>query len=315
MSGGPISQVESWRIAFANPSLHDLAAGLLALAICFLWPRRIGKFLPAPLVALVVGTVVAILVFTEARTIGAIPQGMPTFHLPLLEWGSIGALVKPAFILGLLGSIDSLLTSLVADAQTRTRHKPNRELVGQGIGNLAAGVLGALPGAGATTGTVTNIRAGGRTPLAGVLAAALPLALLLGLARIAEPIPLSVLAGILIKVGWDIIDWRFVTRIRSIRREYVFTMLVTLSMTVFIDLITAVALGLIVASVIRARDMERHEMQNVVAVPLVDPAFVQDLESADPDRLPGRTRQAEGTVLGRLRKRPRSRRRRGYRGP
>ena len=284
--GGPLSQVAAWPEAVASSSLHDLAVGAVALAICIFWPRGLRRFLPAPLAALALGTVLALFVLTEARTIGPIPSGLPAFQIPRLEWGSMGGLVEPALIIALLGSIDSLLTSLVADSQTRTRHNPNRELVGQGLGNVAAGVLGALPGAGATMGTVTSIRAGGRSPLAGVLAAVLLLTLLLGFGWIAEPIPLAVLAGILLKVGWDIVDWRFALRLRAIRREYVLVMLLTFLVTMLVDLITAVALGLIGAGVVRSRDDTRGEMDRVLSVPLLDPDRLPNLEDFDPSRLP-----------------------------
>ncbi len=284
--GGPLIQIMAWPDAVSHTSPHDLGVGAVALAICVFWPRRIGRFLPAPLVALAIGTCVALFALTEARTIGSIPAELPAFQMPHLEWGLIGHLGKPALILALLGSIDSLLTSLVADSQTRTRHDPNRELVGQGLGNLAAGVLGALPGAGATMGTVISIRAGGRSPLAGALAAILLLALLLGCGWIAEPIPLSVLAGILMRVGWDIVDWRFVGRLRAIRREYVLVMFLTLLVTVFVDLVTAVALGLIVAGWIHARDLGRGELEGVISVPLMDPVFVPTPWQAEPLHLP-----------------------------
>ena len=284
--GGPLAQIAAWPDALAAPGLHDLAVGVLALTICVLWPRRVGRFLPAPLVALAVGTCVALFWLTEVGTIGAIPEGLPAFQTPRLEWGSIAGLVEPALIIALLGSIDSLLTSLVADSQTRTRHNPNRELVGQGLGNLAAGVLGALPGAGATMGTVTCIRAGGRGPLAGALAALLLLGLLHGFGWIAEPIPLAVLAGILMKVGWDIVDWRFVVRLRAIRREYVLVMLLTFLVTVFVDLVTAVALGLIAAGVVRSRSLGRSELDSVLSVPFLEPDFMPTLADVDPSRLP-----------------------------
>ena len=116
----------------------------------------------------------------------------------------------------------------MADSLTRTRHDPNQELIGQGLGNLASGLGGGLPGAGATMGTVTSIRAGGRSPVAGALGAVILLTLLLGAGWIAEPIPLAVLAGILLKIGWDVIDWRFINRVHRIRREYVLVMIVTL---------------------------------------------------------------------------------------
>ena len=286
VSGGPLVQIAAWPEAIANPNSHDLAVGLTALAICVFWPRRMRRFLPPALAALAIGTCIAFFGLTEARTIGAIPSGLPAFQVPQIGLDSIGHFLEPALILALLGSIDSLLTSLIADSQTRTRHNPDRELVGQGLGNLAAGILGALPGAGATMGTVTNIRAGGRSPLAGILTAILLLGLLLGFGWIAEPIPLAVLAGILIKVGWDIIDWRFVVHLRAIRLEYVFIMLLTFLVTVFVDLVTAVALGLITAGVIRSRDLTQNELEGVLSLPVLDFDSLPSLAEIDPYSLP-----------------------------
>ena len=284
--GGPLVQIAAWPEAIANPNPHDLTVGLTALAICVFWPRRIRRFLPPPLAALTIGTCIAFFWLTEARTMGAIPAGLPAFHAPQIELGLIGHFLEPALILALLGSIDSLLTSLIADSQTRTRHNADRELVGQGLGNLAAGIVGALPGSGSPLVTVTNIRAGGRSPLAGILTAILLLGLLLGFGWVAEPIPLAVLAGILIKVGWDIIDWRFVVHLRAIRFEYVFIMLLTFLVTVFVDLVTAVALGLIAASVVRSRDLTQNELEGVLSLPILDFDFLPSLAEIDPYSLP-----------------------------
>ena len=288
-TGGTLSQIAAWPEAIGNLNPDGLVVGTIALAICIFWPRRWARFAPSPLVALVTGTLAALFWFTGAKTIGDIPAGWPSIHLPRLSWDLLISFVEPALIIALLGSIDSLLTSLVADSLTHTRHNPNKELVGQGLGNLAAGFLGALPGAGATMGTVTSIRAGGRSPLAGALRAIILLALLLGAGPIAEPVPLAVLAGILLKVGWDIVDWRFILRIRRIRREYVLVMLITFSLTVFVDLITAVALGLIASGVVRSKRSEHHELDRVTSVPLVNPAFFggdPDIDDMDPYRMP-----------------------------
>ena len=189
--------------------------------------------------------------------------------------------VQPALIIALLGSIDSLLTSLVADSMTRTRHDANRELVGQGIGNVVAGFVWGLPGAGATLGTVVNIRAGGRTQVSGALRAAILLALVLGLGRYVEAIPHAALAGILMKVGWDIIDWRFMTRIHRVQREHLLVMLLTMGLTVFLNLVTAVAIGLIAAGMASARQFERLELESVVSVPLLDKCFLLSQEGAN----------------------------------
>ncbi len=289
VSGGPLSQIMAWPDAFRNLNPHCVVVGVISLAIYVSWPRRIERFLPRPLAALAIGTLAALFRFTDAKAIGEIPTGWPAFHIPQLHLGQIGGFIEPALIIALLGSIDSLLTSLVADSLTRTRHDPNKELVGQGLGNFVAGFFGALPGAGATMGTVTSIRAGGRSPLAGAIGAVLLLGFLVGFGRVAEPIPLAVLSGILMKIGWDIIDWRFLTRIRRIRLEYIVVMLITFGLTVFVDLITAVALGLIAAGVVRSRESERHELDRVRSLPLLNPAFFPEsdnLVDVDPFRMP-----------------------------
>lgn len=280
--GGPINSIRAWPEAIANLNYHALIVGLIALLAGIFWPNRLSKYLPGPLVALILGTAAAIFFFTNAPIIGKVPTGLPEFFIPEITPGFLASALQPAFILALLGSIDSLLTSLVADSITRTRHNPNRELMGQGLGNFVAGIVGALPGAGATMGTVVNIRAGGRTPVSGALRSIVLLALVLGLGQIAEPIPHAVLAGILIKVGWDIIDWRFVTRVRHVPREYLMVMLMTLLLTVFVDLVTAVALGLIASAVMRARQSEQLELDSVVSVPLLDQTFLSDPD-ADED--------------------------------
>ena len=244
------------------------------------------------------------------------PTGLPEFFIPELTPGFLASALQPAFILALLGSIDSLLTSLVADSITRTRHNPNRELMGQGLGNFVAGIVGALPGAGATMGTVVNIRAGGRTPVSGALRSIVLLALVLGLGQIAEPIPHAVLAGILIKVGWDIIDWRFITRIRHVPREYLMVMLMTLLLTVFVDLVTAVALGLIASAVMRARQSAQLELDSVVSVPLLDQTFLSDPDADEDDFRyvpgPGRSAGLPWTLLGSLGQRTCARCQRGH---
>lgn len=289
--GGLFGIVQAWPDAALALNLHAVIIGAISLAICVFWPRRLGRFLPAPLLALIIGTLVAALWLRDAPIIGKLPSGFPTLYLPQLRPGLLLSAIQPALTLALIGSVNSLVASLVADSLTRTRHKPNRELAGQGIANIAAGLLGALPGAGAPSGTTVNIRAGGRTPVSGVLCAAVLLALVLGLGQIAEPIPLAALAGVLIKVGWDIIDWRLITRIRHVRRDYLLVMLLTLVCTVFVDLITAIALGLIVSAFARARESERRELGRVISVPLLDREFFSGAagpNAADSDQFQAR---------------------------
>ena len=188
--------------------------------------------MPASLLALIVGTLLCVLWLGDAPPIGPVPTGLPSFQFSLPAASFLARAVELALILALIGSVDSLLVSQVADSLTRTQHRPNRELVGQGLGNVFAGLLGGVPGAGSPVLTVTNIRAGGRTrvsgvsyALLGVSYALLMLALVLGLGRYVEPIPHAALAGILVKIGWDVIDWRLLKRVHRLQREHLVVML------------------------------------------------------------------------------------------
>jgi sulfate permease, SulP family len=274
-AGGTLGAVQALPQIAQGINLHAFIIALSALSVMVFWPASLRRFLPPPLAALIIGTLLATFVFQNAPVIGEVPKGLPTLYFPSVAFGELPALLQPAFILALLGSIDSLLTSLVADSITRTHHNSNRELIGQGIGNIAAGLIGGLPGAGATMRTVVNVRAGGRTPISGAFHAIILLSLLLGLGPLAERIPHAVLAGILMKVGWDIIDWNYLRHIRTAPRAKVAVMLITLLLTVFVDLITAVAVGLILASFVTAQWMESEELKGVtsVAIPEDDDDF------------------------------------------
>ena len=273
-TGGPVGAMRALPEAVTGVNPNSLAIAAATLAVGTLWPRPFRRYLPPTLAALIAGTLLGVLWLTNTPVIGDVPTGLPTLRLPDISWSVLDGVLTPALTIALLGSIDSLLTSLIADSMTRTRHDPNRELVGQGIGNMLAGFLQALPGAGATMGTVVNIRAGGRTRVSGVLRAVILLAMVLGLARYVEAIPHAVLAGILMKVGWDIIDWRFITRAHRVQREHLIVMLITMGLTVFLDLVTAVAIGFIAAGMANARQFERLEMDTVVSVPLLDRTFL-----------------------------------------
>ena len=276
--GGPMAAVRAVPEALANLNGSALAIGAATLAVSIFWPQRLSRLLPGPLVALIAGTALGVFWLTEAPIIGTIPAGLPELQLSLPSASFVARAFHPALVLALLGSVDSLLTSLVADSLTGTQHDSNRELVGQGLGNTIAGLFGGLPGAGATMGTVVNIRAGGLTRMSGALRAVLLLGVLLGLGRYLEPIPHAVLAGILIKVGWDIIDWPLLAHLHRIRRDHLFVLVLTLGLTVFVDLVTAVAIGLIVAGMAHARQIESLELDNVLSVPLLDRVFFEGVE-------------------------------------
>lgn len=246
--GGTIPALLEVPNAMSNPNVEALGIGVLTLAIVFLWPASWGRYLPSPLVALIAGTVVS-LGLSNVPVLGAIPTGLPEFIMPSLSSDTVLIVFEAALILAILGAIDSLLTSLVADNMTRTRHHSNRELIGQGVGNVAAGFFGGIPGAGATMRTVVNIRTGGVTKISGMLHSLLLLAVVLILAPLASKIPHAVLAGILVKVGYDIIDLSYLKRAHRGPRFDLALMVMVLSLTVFVDLITAVVAGVVIAAV------------------------------------------------------------------
>lgn len=236
-------------------SFMALIMALGTIAIIMLLPR-LTKKIPATLVALIVMTLISILCsFDAALTIGNIPAGLPMpffakegMDLSGINWlTTIEAAVVPGLTLAGLGSIDTLLTSVVADNITKTKHNPNQELIGQGIGNALAGIFCGIAGAGATMRTVVNVKSGGRTQISGMVHAMFLLAILLGLGSLVKYVPLSVLAGILITVGWGIIDFRGFKDLTHIPKADAFVLIVVFVMTVFVDLLTAVGIGMVIA--------------------------------------------------------------------
>ncbi len=254
-----------------NPQGGASALALIALAIVFIIPTyfpKVNRLLPAPLMALIVGTAAYLLFMQDsgAPILGEIPTGLPDPQLPIIMLTHLADMIPAALMLAALGSIDSLLTSLVADNMTRTHHQSDRELVGQGIGNTIAGLFGGLPGAGATMRTVVNVKAGGLTPISGALHAVILLVIVLGAGGLAANIPKAVLAGILVKVGVDIIDWDYLKRIRTIPKTSVFVMVTVLLLTVFVDLIIAVSVGMVMASMVFLKRMTDLQLQSITTV-------------------------------------------------
>ena len=254
-SGGVIASIQNYPEVLTSVEPFPTGLGLLTLAIVFWYPRRLNRLLPAPLTALTICTVLALLAGTlwpesAIPLIGDIPQGLPQLHLPRLDWGNISATLGYSLMLATLGSIDSLLTSIVADNITRTEHDSNRELIGQGIANALSGLFGGLPGAGATMRTVVNVQAGGKSSLSGMVHAVVLALVLFGAGGVTAQIPHAVLAGILIKVGIDIIDWGFLKRAHRISIKAAGIMYGVMLLTVLVDLITAVAIGVFVANIL-----------------------------------------------------------------
>ena len=282
--GGPLGTIRAWPDLLDNLHYHAIVIGVVTLGVACLWPKRLRRYLPPTLAALIAGTLLSVAWSSDVAVIGDVPQGFPAIALPSFSLDLLGRAVQPAITLALLGSINTLLTSLMADSMTRTQHDSDRELIGQGIGNVATGFVAGMPSAGITVLTGANIRAGARTRVSGVLCAAILLAIVLGLGRFLEVIPHAALAAILMKISWDIIDWRFLTRLRLIQREHLVVMVATLALTVFVDLLTAVAVGLVVAGMVGSRRFELFQLDRVVSVPLLDQTFLYaDVDILDLD--------------------------------
>jgi SulP family sulfate permease len=260
--GGTIPALVSVPGAIIDPNWFALGIGVMTLAIVFSWPAKLGKYLPAPLAALVVATVLST-VFVGAPILGDVPSGLPTFIMPTYDQDAFLIIVEAAFLLALLGAIDSLLTSLVADNMTRTRHNSSQELIGQGIGNTVAGLFGGVPGAGATMRTVVNIRSGGQFKISGMLHGLVLLSVALVFAPFASLIPHAALAGILFKVGYDIIDWSYLKRAHRGPRWDLALMGIVLGLTVFVDLITAVAVGVVLAALAFIKQLSESQLEKL----------------------------------------------------
>ena len=204
-------------IEHANPQAITVA-GITLLTGIF-WPERLRKYLPGPLAALIAGSIPALFWLNDQPMVARVPIGLPELQVPALSTVQ-GEMAAAAITLALVGSIDSLMNALMADRMTQTRHRPNRELAAQGIGNIAAGFVGGLPASANTAGTVVNIGSGGGR-VAGALCALILLALMLGLGQFVTNIPIAVLAGILVKAGWDIIPRRsLLCAVRRVRIRY-----------------------------------------------------------------------------------------------
>lgn len=277
-SAKPIEAVQMMPTFFGDIHNASLMLALIALVIVYGVPKfipKLNKMVPSPLLALVAGTLAYTLIFKDSGSpiLGEIPTGFPEPQLPTIMLQYLPDMIKSALILAALGSIDSLLTSLVADNVTRTYHKSDRELIGQGIGNTIAGLFGGLPGAGATMRTVVNVKAGGLTPLSGALHAVILLIIVLGADELASTIPKAVLAGILVKVGTDIIDWDYLKRLGTAPKAGITMMLTVLLMTVFIDLIIAVATGMVMAAMVFMKRMSDLQMESTTTINLPTEEF------------------------------------------
>ena len=260
--------IESLSTVLSNfePNGAAIGVAIMTLGIVFLTPRKISQWIPSPLLALLIVTPISIILFgdTAIDRIGEIPEGIPSLSIPSFNQ-YLPIILKAGLVLAVLGAIDSLLTSLVADNISQTRHNSDRELIGQGIGNAVAGLFSGLPGAGATMRTVINVKSGGSTPLSGMVHSIVLLIVLVGAGPLAEKIPTALLAGILIKVGLDIIDWGFLLRAHKLSIKTAGVMYGVLFMTVFWDLIWAVLVGVFIANMLTIDSITETQLEGMDA--------------------------------------------------
>lgn len=260
-ASGVIGAIKSMGRAFGNINYIELLLGLLTIGIIYGF-KRITKAIPSTLVALLVVSGGAYALKSAGKLdyvpIPQIPAGFPMPNLGIFTGFSLGELTPYIFssiTLAFLCAIDSLLTSVVADNMTKTRHNPNKELIGQGIGNSIAAIFGGIPGAGATIRTVVNINAGGATRLSGMIAGVLLLIILLALGPVASQIPAAVLAGILITVGIGVMDYKGLKAIPKMTKSDTAILIIVLVLSTFWNLVYAVMIGLIIAALVFMKKM------------------------------------------------------------
>ena len=266
--GGVLGTVQKIPELLSNINPPEAILGAITLAIIFLMPSKFKRFVPPQLLALVIGTLISLFFFqgVEIRRIGDIPVGLPTLQMPTFSAAQMITMLVDGAVLGMLGCIDTLLTAVIADSLTRTEHKSNKELIGQGIGNLVSGICGGLPGAGATMGTVVNIQTGATTALSGITRALILLVVVLWAAGLTKSIPMAVLAGIALKVGIDILDWSFLKRSHKISLKGTLIMYGVLLLTVFVDLIVAVGVGVFIANILTIDRLSELQAQEVKTI-------------------------------------------------
>ena len=267
-AGGVIGTLSALPSLLTNIQLSELMLGALTLGVLFYFPKAYRKYVPAQLVALVAVTLLSVIFFDidSIRRIGEIPVGLPAFVFPHFNSEMFTTMLIDALVLGTLGCIDTLLTAVIGDSLTRKEHDSDKELRGQGIANMISGFFGALPGAGATMGTVTNIQVGARSPVSGISRAVVLALVVLVAGGLTEPIPMAVLAGIAVYVGINILDWSFIQRAHKVSIQGMAVMYGVMLLTVFVDLIVAVGLGVFISNILIIEKLSRAQAKQVKGI-------------------------------------------------
>jgi len=285
MGAVPPDFVEKWtayagHIGSATWTTLGVAVGTLVVLI--VWPK-ISRMVPAPFVAMIVATLAvqmfALPVATIGSRFGGVPSSLPAPHLPNIPWNNMRELISPSITIALLAAIESLLSAVVADGMIGTRHKSNMELVAQGVANIVSPIFGGIPATGAIARTATNIRSGGRTPLAGIVHAVTLMLILVFAGQWAAKVPLASLAAILVVVAYHMSEWRSFAGLLRAPKSDIFVLIVTFALTVFVDLSVAVQVGVVASSLLFMRRMAEVTNIEGVSGELSDASAIDDPES------------------------------------
>lgn len=282
----PSAFVPKWQCYFrAMETVNPWAVGLTALTVSvILLVKRFFPRLPAMLFGMLAATAVTVIwdlpVQTIASQFGSLPSSLPLPALPEMQWEQLPKLVLPAFVIALLAAIESLLSASVADGMTGSRHKPNAELIAQGIGNIGSACFGGLPATGAIARTATNIKAGGKTPVSGIVHAVTLLVILMAVGPYAAMVPLAALAGILAVVCWNMADLKLCRDLLTGPRPDAAVMLITLVLTVLMDLVVAVEVGVVLAALLFIGRMAQFSQVSMIS---------DEVLGADPEEDPSRS--------------------------
>lgn len=277
----PVEFLDKWKVyfeSFNTISLQTVIVGLVALFIIVLWPK-INRKIPGALIALIVTSAIVKLLNLEVATIGTkfgeLSSALPNIQIPNITLEKVSLLIVPAFTIAILGSIESLLSAVVSDGMINGKHRSNMELIAQGIANIASALFGGIPATGAIARTVANIKNGGRTPIAGMVHAVMLLLILMLFMPLAKMIPLTSLSAILIVVAYNMSEWREFKELFKSPKSDVIVLLVTFFITVFIDLVKAIQIGVILASILF---MKRMSEVSTVSITNMDASEEEDNE-------------------------------------
>lgn len=281
--GGVLNNLIILPELLANVRWPELILGIATLLILFFYPKRFKKVFPPQLFALILGTLAVVFFMngSDMRLVGPIELGIPSLFFPTFTPEQMTKMLIDGMVLGTLGCIDSLITAVIADSLTRKEHKPNKELIGQGIGNMISGLIGGLPGAGATMGTVVNIQTGARSAWSGVTRALVLLVIAAFAANLASYIPMAVLAAIALHVGFNILDWSFLKRAHHVSGQAALVMYLVLGLTIFVDLIVAVGIGVFLANIITIERLSRVQEKNIKVISDTDDQVVLSEKEKD----------------------------------